>query len=398
MKFKAFFTPSQKNKNIIQEDTPVFADYETWGSSLERNVSQRSQRETDNDTYFFQKLAEQLNITVSNAVNLVKQQLFNELFLNNTNPANTEVEYREAIFNALTTVIEHIENQYNIRIRGGGSLKTWTARIISNLAETRKEYGLGNNARVQAQQPIPRQRIRQAIEQAAEQVVARAQPAEPELTGVEKLIKRTINMGHVVPVPITPQTREAIYGIRDIDNPNESALLKVFHRSKLILGDMTRGVQRFLAYVRPVLPVGPVYLQGIGRHRFSKNITPRNEPYFKFSYNFAKSQQIFTNTTRSFLDKISTDYQVQFYVVYITYKTDQSRFLTRVVGTTRSNNKILYYESTPVHGKKQVPSKKYLSDTNNQLYTRDLKAYWQGQLAGWRRNDIEQTLNTLDLT
>jgi hypothetical protein len=373
MKFKEFYCKILSSSNkVVLENVPVDADYGTWGSTLRAGVEQRSQRETDNDTYLFKVLSDTLNISVSDAVNLVKQRLFEILFPNNTsNPANTENEYRQAIFDALTQVIEEIENENNTRIRGGGSLKTWTARIVSNLAVAQKTFGReqGQQRRIQ-----PRQ-VRQAIEQASREVIQ--QPVEqqaPQLTDIQKLVKKTLLSGNTVPVVITDETREAIFGIRNIQEPDENKLLEYYLRCReFFQSSDPESRAKYTTVTSALLPMGPVRLRGCGRTNYTQKIIP-DLNYFKFTYNFLLTKKVLPPSTVKLLQSLTQRYGIVFDKVYI-YYSSSDRFVYRITGVTESRCNVLYSESVSASTKKQIPTNRKLTDGAAVIWIKYLQNY-----------------------
>lgn len=390
MNFKGFYKKENTLRKILKE-APVHAlDYEDWSSSLETGIQQRSQKDSDNDVYLFQRLADIFNITVQQAVNLVKQRLFDILFPENQpNPANTEAEYRDAIFTALTQIIEQLENEHNIRIGGGGSIKTWTARIISNLGNTRKMFNGG------LRQALPRQ-VRQAVDRAAEQI-SRTSPSqkdsEQNISIIDKLVKKTLQTGVVVPIAITPEVRKRLFNIQDINNPDERELLKAYWNSKEVYKKMSwEGVMTSLSYI---LPVGPVSMPNMGKYKHTKNIIRQATPYFKFTFDFIKDKGVLTNTTLKFLELIKSRFNLSYKETFIFRDPSSGNFVTRVIGTALEKNKVCYSEETNWSKSKLVPSKKYFMGGQELLYASELKDLLQDKLGGWRRIDALRKLENL---
>jgi hypothetical protein len=145
---------------------------------LRTGVSTRSQT---NDVYLFKDIANALHITIPTAVDRVSLSLFNKLFPNNQpNPANTEEEYRDAIFDALTEIVDNINQEAGTNIRNARSQKAYTARIVSALGDTVKTF---DGAAPRAVRAVVN-RVNQQIVQAAPRA---EEPPVPRFTEIQKL-------------------------------------------------------------------------------------------------------------------------------------------------------------------------------------------------------------------
>jgi hypothetical protein len=398
MKFKEYYSKlSTPLEILVKENVPVDAEYGSWGSALRTGVTRRSEKETDNDTYLFKTLSETLGISIAQAVDMVKQRLFEILFPNNeSNPANTENEYRQAIFDALTQVIEEIENEHNIRIRGGGSLKTWTSRIISNLATAQKTFGPNQP---QARERVQPRQVRQAIERAGRDIAQNnvQQPPQPQLTDIQKLVKKTILSGCVVPVDLTPEARGVIFGIENIQEPDQNKLLEYYFLCKNILQTelANRGV-KYTAITEKILPADLVQLRNSGTTRYTQRIVPNNVRYFKFSYNFLITKKVLTASTIKILQDLTSRYGITFNKVYI-YLSSSDRIVFKVTGETRQNCNVLYSESVSSQTKKQIATNRKLTDGSNVLWLKYLQEYFRAP-DNYRLRYVPGALRDLGIT
>ena len=129
--------------------------------------------------YLIGKIAETLStlpknkekpVTKEEVVDMISQELFDKVFPGGTNKANNEEAYRESIKQALIEIVKGIQEREKVKIPGAGAaVAGYTARLISQLVDAKKEYG----ARVS------REKVEAAVED-AEGSVENGQPAEPK--------------------------------------------------------------------------------------------------------------------------------------------------------------------------------------------------------------------------
>jgi hypothetical protein len=123
-------------ESLLNELTPVSAGEESFGSSLEKNIS-----EAPGNAYLIGDLATALGKTREEVVHMIAKPLYHEIFgETGVNPANTEEDYREAIVDALKTVVDKLAADNGIKVSGRADLKKFTARIVSNLADATKDF------------------------------------------------------------------------------------------------------------------------------------------------------------------------------------------------------------------------------------------------------------------
>lgn len=152
-------------EQIITELTPVGAEYETFAGSLKSGIET-----APGGGYLIGKLANVLGKSKEEVVDMISKDLFDKVFPGGTNPANNEDAYRASISNALVEIVKGIESSQGVKVPGAGkAVAGYTARLISQLGDAKKEYG----ARVSKQE------VKAAVED-AEGSVENGQPAEPK--------------------------------------------------------------------------------------------------------------------------------------------------------------------------------------------------------------------------
>jgi uncharacterized protein YacL (UPF0231 family) len=152
-------------EQIITELTPVGAEYETFAGSLKSGIET-----APGGGYLIGKLADVLGKSKEEVVDMISKDLFDKVFPEGTNPANNEDAYRASISNALLEIVKGIEASQGVKVPGAGkAVAGYTARLISQLGDAKKEYG----ARVSKQE------VKAAVED-AEGSVENGQPAEPK--------------------------------------------------------------------------------------------------------------------------------------------------------------------------------------------------------------------------
>jgi len=152
-------------EQILTELTPVDAEYGAFTSSLKSGIGT-----APGGGYLIGKLADVLGKSKEEVVDMISKDLFDKVFPEGTNPANNEDAYRASISNALVEIVKGIESSQGVKVPGAGkAVAGYTARLISQLGDAKKEYG----ARVS------REEVKAAVED-AEGSVENGQPAEPK--------------------------------------------------------------------------------------------------------------------------------------------------------------------------------------------------------------------------
>lgn len=153
-------------EQIITELTPVGAEYETFAGSLKSGIET-----APGGGYLIGKVANVLGKSKEEVVDMISKDLFDKVFPSGTNPANNEDAYRASISNALIQIVKGIESSQGVKIPGAGkAVAGYTARLISQLGDAKKEYG----ARVSKEE------VKAAVEDAEDSSVENGQPAEPK--------------------------------------------------------------------------------------------------------------------------------------------------------------------------------------------------------------------------
>lgn len=151
-------------EQIITELTPVGAEYETFAGSLKSGIET-----APGGGYLIGKLADVLGKSKEEVVDMISKDLFDKVFPEGTNPANNEDAYRASISNALLEIVKGIEASQGVKVPGAGkAVAGYTARLISQLGDAKKEYGA----------KVSRQEVKAAVEDA--EPVENGVSAEPK--------------------------------------------------------------------------------------------------------------------------------------------------------------------------------------------------------------------------
>lgn len=154
-------------EQLLNELTPVGAEYETFAGSLKSGIGT-----APGGGYLIGKLADTLGKSKEEVVDMISKDLYDKVFPGGTNPANNEDAYRASISNALLEIVKDIESSFGgVKVPGAGkAVAGYTARLVSQLGDAKKEYG----ARVS------REEVKAAVEDAEEGSVENGKPAEPK--------------------------------------------------------------------------------------------------------------------------------------------------------------------------------------------------------------------------
>jgi hypothetical protein len=154
-------------EQLLGELSPVGAEYETFAGSLKSGIGT-----APGGGYLIGKLADALGKSKEEVVDMISKDLYDKVFPGGENPANNEDAYRAAISNAVVDIIKGIEASAGVKIPGAGkAVAGYTARVISQLGDAKKEYG----ARVSKQE------VKAAVEDAEEASVENGKPAAPKV-------------------------------------------------------------------------------------------------------------------------------------------------------------------------------------------------------------------------
>jgi hypothetical protein len=153
-------------EQLLGELSPVGAEYETFAGSLKSGIGT-----APGGGYLIGKLADALGKSKEEVVDMISKDLYDKVFPDGENPANNEDAYRAAISNAVVDIVKGIEASAGVKIPGAGkAVAGYTARVISQLGDAKKEYG----ARVSKQE------VKAAVEDAEDESVENGEPAAPK--------------------------------------------------------------------------------------------------------------------------------------------------------------------------------------------------------------------------
>jgi hypothetical protein len=142
-------------ENLLVELTPVSSEYDTFSSSLERNIGAEK-----TGGYLIKDIAEALDISKEEAVKMITRKLYDEVFGDEgVNPSNTEDDYRKDIATALKGIVDKIKDEHPEAksLKNYEAYRGYTARIISKLADSSKDFS----------ENVSKGNIKTAIEDAA---------------------------------------------------------------------------------------------------------------------------------------------------------------------------------------------------------------------------------------
>jgi hypothetical protein len=153
-------------EQLLGELSPVGAEYETFAGSLKSGIGT-----APGGGYLIGKLADALGKSKEEVVDMISKDLYDKVFPGGENPANNEDAYRAAISNAVVEIVKNIEASAGVKIPGAGkAVAGYTARVISQLGDAKKEYG----ARVSKQE------VKAAVEDAEGGSIENDKPAAPK--------------------------------------------------------------------------------------------------------------------------------------------------------------------------------------------------------------------------
>jgi len=159
-------------ENLLNELTPVGAEYETFSGSLKSGIGS-----APGGGYLIGKLADVLGKSKEEVVDMISKELYDKVFPGGTNPANNEDAYRASISNALLEIVKGIEASQGVKVPGAGkAVAGYTARLVSQLGDAKKEYGA----------KVSREEVKAAVEDA--EPVKNGKPAEPKAPKAAKFM------------------------------------------------------------------------------------------------------------------------------------------------------------------------------------------------------------------
>jgi hypothetical protein len=118
-------------------EAPVYAEPEAFKSSLRSGIGS-----APGGGYGIGKLADILQISKEEAVDLISQKLYDKVFPGGVNPANNDMAYRTSIGNAIKEVAAQVAQEKGIELKGlGTAVAGYTARVVDQLTKADKQYG-----------------------------------------------------------------------------------------------------------------------------------------------------------------------------------------------------------------------------------------------------------------
>jgi uncharacterized protein YacL (UPF0231 family) len=146
-------------------EAPVYAEPEAFKSSLRSGIGP-----APGGGYGIGKLADALQISKEDAVDLISQKLYDKVFPGGVNPANNDMAYRASIANAVKEVATQVAKEKGIELTGlGNAVAGYTARVIDQLTKADKQYGASASP----------QEVKSAVA-SDEESVENGAPAEPK--------------------------------------------------------------------------------------------------------------------------------------------------------------------------------------------------------------------------
>lgn len=183
-------------ENLLNELTPVAADYEPFAGSLKAGIGT-----APGGGYLIGKLADALGKSKEEVVDMISKDLYDKVFPSGVNPANNEDAYRAAISNAIVEIVKNVQETQGVKIPGAGkAVAGYTARVISQLGDAKKEYGA----------KVSRQEVKAAVEsEAGEADTEPTDGATPAASAAPKAPRATRYMDEAEYEILTPDEMSA---------------------------------------------------------------------------------------------------------------------------------------------------------------------------------------------
>lgn len=161
---------------------PVEAEIGPFTGSLKAKIG-----EAPGEGYIIGKIAKALSKSKEDVIDMISQDLYSKVFPGGKNKANNEEAYRSSISKALLEIVKDVQEKQNVKIPGAGAaVAGYTARVISQLGDAKKEYGA----------PVSREEVKDAVENAEDESVEGSKPSleEPEEESQDRTTVRIENM------------------------------------------------------------------------------------------------------------------------------------------------------------------------------------------------------------
>lgn len=135
--FNSLFAKLTEEYSSQLNEAPVTTELEPFAKSLKSGIGT-----APGGGYLIGKLADALGKSKEEVVDMISKDLYDKVFPNGVNPANNEEAYRAFISNALLDIVRNVQEQQGVKIPGAGkAVAGYTARVISQLGDAKKEYG-----------------------------------------------------------------------------------------------------------------------------------------------------------------------------------------------------------------------------------------------------------------
>ena len=116
-------------EQLLNELTPVTADYETWSGGIEKDIETAA-----GGGYGIGKLADALKISKKDAFRLISKEIYDKVFPGGTNKANNNLAFRNSVQDAVFDVINNVAQQKNVKLdKFYKPIAGYTARVIDPL-------------------------------------------------------------------------------------------------------------------------------------------------------------------------------------------------------------------------------------------------------------------------
>jgi len=118
-------------------EAPVYSEPEAFKSGLKSGIGT-----APGGGYGIGKLADALQISKEEAVDLIAQKIYDKVFPGGVNPANNDMAYRTSIANAVKDAVSSVAQEKGIELKGmGNAVAGYTARVVDQLTKADKQYG-----------------------------------------------------------------------------------------------------------------------------------------------------------------------------------------------------------------------------------------------------------------
>lgn len=228
-------------EQLLNELTPVTADYETWSGGIEKGIETAA-----GGGYGIGKLADALGVSKKEAFRLISKEIYDKVFPGGTNKANNNMAFRNSIQDAVFDVISDVAQKRDVKLdKFYKPIAGYTARIIDQLGQTDKVYGSSATP----------EEIGQAVEAADSGEVENAKPAAPKGPKAARYIDEaeyeilTPDEMSAAGVELSDDLRTYYSRIENIADQVQKGkdLVKAVQRGGTDVGSATKAVSRLIS-------------------------------------------------------------------------------------------------------------------------------------------------------